>query len=292
LDCNNFRDGLERCLKLVEGSVESSTEAVELYRHCLDLAYTGGALALSRIIYRFKDHIIVKDLPAQLQNHADKVWDLVQLLIQANAPELDLDVRSSSKTLMQALESLHKSRNDADFQILIGEDAFPTHSFILSARWPYMSRILQSGMKEAQTKRLLLPPSGQDGAITPLILQVALELCYTGIVSLETSEKLSPATCLHILSVKDLYFDGETFEGLLEFADTEVSGQMDLNHCTKLLKVSSELGIDSIHSKCLKFIAKNFDLIKARPDLVADMMDLPHHIYKLIILELLGANTS
>ena len=94
-------------------------------------------------------------------------------------------IETARPTLNQSLEVLAEdfkksflSKEMSDVQIKCGDQTFDAHQFVLSARSPVFSRMLQSEMKEKTSGRVILRDTSPD------VVSELLSFIYTGSCSI------------------------------------------------------------------------------------------------------------
>jgi hypothetical protein len=108
--------------------------------------------------------------------------------------------------MQQALRNLLESKKDYDFEIILkgtakGADVVvKCHRFVLQARWPFFALAVNSNMREATNQRYEMASS-----MHPKVLNVLLEVAYTGAISDSTRKAFDAATAMQLLAA-EMYF--------------------------------------------------------------------------------------
>ncbi len=95
------------------------------------------------------------------------------------------DFKFIDKTWENQIWNAVVNRKFTDVELLVGDQSFPAHRFVLSARSPVFAAMFNSGMAETQTGQVRI----ED--VDPNIFRLFLEFLYTGpLKSFEETEQL------------------------------------------------------------------------------------------------------
>lgn len=242
------------------------------------------------LLLSHKTSLPSKKFPELLKNHSDCLFELVQFLLEGNQLPLptkhegDESAPVAPKSLNECLQTLLKTKNGSDFEILIGSDKkhkFACHSFVLYARWPYFKRLLDSGMSETKSKKLSLPAPGKDCGMPPVFLRAILEVCYQGNLSSELRKDLSPSVAMQALATRDLYVDDSedeqeerTFKHLIHFCQQQADSGLSVENCVDTYKVALELGVDAMAQKAKQLFVNNIKNVMKNPSQIETLFSL------------------
>lgn len=274
-------------LQAFAGSDKLSIEQIlELYCYALDLHFADGQKVLIFLLRSCKKPPIKAALLRKaLQGRPLDVFDaLLDDLLSATPIEEPFELLPTELngivSLEQALQHLLFTKNGADFTITIeGEMPVKCHKFVLAARWPYFSKMANSGMRESAEMLLQLPATGSDCGMHPVVLQAILEVCYTGHITYETSMSFDPILALHLLATSALYLHADdgtenTFEPLLELAELRISSGLNVDNCIEVFRIAFEIGRTEAASKAKALIIANRMACLA-PVRVSEVLALP-----------------
>jgi hypothetical protein len=218
----------------------SIQDLVQLYCYSLDLSPFDAGQKVA--VYLLQKHIALlrphmKSLPQWLGKHSDKLMDLVQAFavpvdsVAAPITSQMIATKGNFLPLADTLVKLYSERHKADFEITIKKTGIceKVHSYVMYSMWPYFRHMYDANTKEKQQRRLELPAVGEDGGMSPQILQLIIEMCYKpGMKDLR--QRLSDAaTAMQILSISNLYLVNHdddavgTFDGLLALAQRQTT---------------------------------------------------------------------
>ncbi|XP_069497887.1 BTB/POZ domain-containing protein 8 isoform X2 [Ambystoma mexicanum] len=164
----------------------------------------------------------------------------------------DFELEPASK-LGEDLLSIYKNCYFPDLEFCIGEHHFQAHRAILCARSNYFAAMLNGGWAESTQNQISLK------GVSPVEVNVMMHFIYGA--TLDFSNKVDAG---QILCMADMY----GLEGLKEvaiyilkrdlckFFHKPVAGmQQSVPEC---LTVAYQLGIESLHTSCMRWIVKHF----------------------------------
>ena len=122
----------------------------------------------------------------------------------------ELVLRKSLEILAKDLTDLYLSKEMSDVQIKCGNQTFDAHKFILSARSPVFSRMLQSEMKEKGSGLVDL------GDASPNMVSELLKFIYTGSCCVNDNEP-DPQIVFYLLQAADKY-ELENLKDMCQYA--------------------------------------------------------------------------
>lgn len=270
-------------ISIAMADILSIEDLVRLYSYALDLeAFPGGIQACLSLLRRYRSRLPLPELPELLKIDPSQVLKLAQQLLQETSPDLEIvnaNKSEESHSLSSSLKRLLKTKVDADFEIIIGDQhVFKCHSFVLAARWPYFRHMLDAKMNEAQKMQLKIPAPAEDGGLHPVSLQAAIDVCYVGKVTKKTRAIFTPAHAIDVLSVKELYFDWadaslkrsdgdsyNTFDPLFAFAQVSAEKGLESSNAAELYTTALELHMDDLAQKALDVISSRLHEVWAHP---------------------------
>lgn len=304
----------------MEPTEEAVDSLIVLFGKSLDLSdFDEGVKVFQYLLRKNKKLVNIDRFYELLANQRDHpaVRRLLQDLISDN-PLLDplaaLNVQEAldqGMSVKEALAELFASKDGADFEILIEciepnpskkrkllgsnsdkgkseEDkrSFKCHRFILQDRWPYFAG-MNKEMREAQEGRLSLPAVGEPDGMHPIVLAALLEVCYTGAISKQTRELITPDVAMHLLSAP-IYFktgavlddDGKVgvdppFRELYALAERQFVSGITAENCVDLLKMALSLRNEDVAAKVKQMILQNRRTLRVDPTFLKSLHTLP-----------------
>jgi hypothetical protein len=273
----------------------NTQDLVETYAYCLDLnPFDEGHMAMLYLLQKnamqLRPHM--KSVPQWLGKHADTFIDLVQdLMVPFDTLELPitaemLAAKGNFLGLAETFEALYRIRHDGDFEISIkGDEAEMVHSFVLYAMWPYFRQMYDAGMKEKREGRLELPAFGEDGGMSPEVLQLIIELCYNpDKLQTNADEGISAVIAMQILPIAQMYLAGDAgpeeskhgiFTQLVDLAQAQVTGGLTLDSCIQVYQQGLYYGLDRVSESAGNMIVSNIKSLMATPERMAEFKALP-----------------
>jgi hypothetical protein len=270
------------------------------------------------LLRKHKNSLPVKQLPALMKDHTEYMMDLMAELLStdnanSNAPPIFKPQSGKCKSLTDTLVRLYKTREGADFNIVLkghndntsNSSPMRCHSFVLHARWPYFRAMFDAGMREMQRATLELPSVGEDGGMHSLVMQAILDVIYLGAVQPNTIELFNPAVALQLLSVQELYLssfnakeqkqengggggggngdgDGDAmasaFLSLIEWATQLVDRGLNVDNCVEVYKTALEMQVEEVAERSKVVIVANIKRLMANPNHSAAILSLPHDV--------------
>lgn len=173
-----------------------------------------------------------------------------------------------------------------NFYILI-ENHYSTlhvHDWVLYSRWGFFRRMIDSGLAEAHTRRLVLPNGFPKSVLLDLI-----KFIYSG--SLPHTTSLTSTNSLYLLEhaeefdlVDSTNLPREHFAPLITFCRSSVFHPLTVANVLGKLKLIAELGSKKDIKAALKFIGANHKAVLATANYRRDVADLPGEICRELLL--------
>jgi hypothetical protein len=239
----------------------------------------------------------LESVPQWLGNHAIQFIQLMkELLVPFDTlkPPITADMLASKGNflgLAESIDALYRTRQNGDFEIVIKGSkakAERVHSFVMYAMWPYFRHMYDAGMKEKHQGRLELPPFGEDGGMSPDVLQLIIELCYKP-DALQTNafERVTATVAMQILPIAQLYLaDDENseepkqgaFAQLVDLAQSQAVRGLTLDVCIHAYQQAIQYGLNLVADSALAMIVSNIKTLTANPERMAEFKALPSAI--------------
>jgi len=178
----------------------------------------------------------------------------------------------SREILSEDLKKFYLSKEMSDVQIKSGDQTFDAHKFILSARSPVFSRMLQAEMKEKHSGLVDL------GETSPKVVTELLKFIYTGSCCIH-DKKPDPQIVCELLQVADKY----ELEHLKDLCQYELSSTLTPKNSLQYFALGEMYGANALKKRSLDTIVRNRKSIvgteewkecaKNRPHLMVDIAE-------------------
>jgi hypothetical protein len=260
----------------------SIQDLVQLYCYSLDLSPFDAGQKVA--VYLLQKHIALlrphmESLPQWLGKHSDKLMELVQAFVapvdSVAAPITSqmIATKGNFLPLADTLVKLYSERHKANFEITIKKTDIceKVHSYVMYSMWPYFRHMYDANTKEKQQHRLELPAVGDDGGMSPQVLQLIIEMCYKPSMKDLTQRVSDVATAMQILLIANLYLinhdDGAegTFDRLIASAQHKIDTGLNADVCIDVFKQATALGLVDVANSARKVIFTNIGTLLSTP---------------------------
>jgi hypothetical protein len=250
-------------------------QIVELYCYSLELQpFQHGLDVAIYLLKKRRTEIEVKKLPELLGPHAGKLMDLMQILITTTSdipaplvpPHLD---GRKYLSLSETVQVLYDERNETgDFVIAIfgSSTSFRVHSFAMYSSWPYFKMMYDSGFKEKQEHRLVLPLSSS-------MLELIIELCYRPEALGSVKQHLDAQSAIEIVAHADLYFDR-----LVTVAEQIAISGLNVHVCIQVFQKATAYGLADTAAAARQMIVTNIRALIRNPQRKKEIKSLPANL--------------
>lgn len=158
------------------------------------------------------------------------------------------------------------------------------HDWVLYARWGFFRRMIDSGLAEAHTRRMVMPAGFPKSLLLDLI-----KFIYAG--SLPHTTSLTPQNSLYLLEHSEEYdlVDSskqprEHFAPLVTFCRASVFHPLTVANALSKLKLISEWGTKKDTKAALKFIGANHKAVLSSATYRQDIAELPGDVCRELLL--------
>jgi hypothetical protein len=274
-------------------------DLVELYCYSLDLSpFEVGHKVAVYLLHKHKAQLQVQQVRQWLGKHSGTWDDLTQEFF---APFRDAECpitlqmiaeKGNFLSVADTLAKLYDERHKADFEITIKKSHVreKVHSYVMYAMWPYFRSMYDASTK--QRRRLELPAVGEDGGMSPQILQLIIEICYKYNVRDVTQRVIDADLAMQILSIANLYFVKHendsmgTFDGLIALSQDLVISGLNEDVCIDVFKQASVLGLADVALHARRVIFDNIKTLLATPARYDELQSLSQQMLMDLLNEL------
>lgn len=183
---------------------------------------------------------------------------------------------ASTSVMPNGVEVIHPLPRDLqpDFNIMLGDQAVPCHSWVLYGRWPYFRRMIQAGLGEVESMTMHLP----DDCWSLATLRAFLRYLYTNSTGLfdpsdkSCSELLDNARLFELLDVDNNPTPG--FGPLIEHCTAPHSTNVTIRTAVSSYQRLLLYGSSAQRKQLRKFISQNIAAIMADDKLASEFASL------------------
>jgi len=140
-----------------------------------------------------------------------------------------------------------------DFTFIVNGTEIKAHTLILNARWQHFKLLMGSGMKEAQTKQLIVDD------VSPELFKIMLEYIYSDSVN------ISPEDAIELLKLADR-FGLNRLKQMCDFLIESAFDFKDLSSILGLLQVADIHQVPNLKNICLYILVFEFGIATVKDD--------------------------
>jgi hypothetical protein len=273
--------------------------AVELFKSVFRLGWAAGENAAGFLLQKHKKILNMKQITDFMRDDLDVLAQLMQLLLSDEVPQPDptgfegllspQDARKRQfipKTLACSMKELFKTKKNADFEICLQTGAslstIKCHSFVLYSRWAYFRRLVDSGMKEALQKRLVLSASDEPGGWDLHVLNAVVEVIYCGKNCPKIMSDIDTASAVRIHGMVDLYLVEEDeshltspFADLLKYCKDRIVNGISMENCIDIYRAAYQANAAQIIDIAKQFIIESLPEFRSDEAKTKELLRLP-----------------